>query len=234
MALGWWVYGISGVIALKYLNVPMFRYQIRYPYQHLGIIQAAQRFRMQPNESSAIKACENLKRTFSKSFLLPSNVNPTQSNRYPTPRSAFRRFTTIIVMLGEYRFRGRLPPRNQQVQQPRNSFPRTASWSQGSLSWRSFPHREDCCLAGCPCPADGLALPGHVHAMAAATARAAPQDADPGCFAPRMTAACGACGAAGGGDNVRRGGAGGADGHDIQPRRILLGVGGYRDRGDVP
>jgi hypothetical protein len=25
MALGWWIYGVSGVIALKYLNVPMFR-----------------------------------------------------------------------------------------------------------------------------------------------------------------------------------------------------------------
>jgi hypothetical protein len=53
MALGWWIYGVSGVIALKYLNVPMF--------------------------------------------------------------SAFRRFTTIIVMIGEYKIRGRLPPRNQQV-----------------------------------------------------------------------------------------------------------------------
>lgn len=53
MALGWWAYGISGVIALKYLNVPMF--------------------------------------------------------------SAFRRFTTLIVMFGEYKLRGRLPPRNQQV-----------------------------------------------------------------------------------------------------------------------
>ncbi len=53
MALGWWVYGVSGVIALKYLNVPMF--------------------------------------------------------------SAFRRFTTLIVMIGEYKIRGRLPPRNQQV-----------------------------------------------------------------------------------------------------------------------
>ncbi len=38
---------------------------------------------------------------------------------YSIPCSAFRRFTTIIVMLGEYRFRGRLPPRNQQV---RNSY----------------------------------------------------------------------------------------------------------------
>ena len=28
MAMGWWVYGISGVIALKYLNVPMFRYNV--------------------------------------------------------------------------------------------------------------------------------------------------------------------------------------------------------------
>jgi len=44
MAMGWWVYGVSGVIALKYLNVPMF--------------------------------------------------------------SAFRRFTTIIVMFGEYRLYG--------------------------------------------------------------------------------------------------------------------------------
>ena len=44
-AMGWWVYGVSGVIALKYLNVPMF--------------------------------------------------------------SAFRRFTTIIVMIGEYRLYGR-------------------------------------------------------------------------------------------------------------------------------
>jgi len=44
MAMGWWVYGISGVIALKYLNVPMF--------------------------------------------------------------SSFRRFTTIIVMYGEYRLYG--------------------------------------------------------------------------------------------------------------------------------
>lgn len=50
---GWWVYGISGVIALQYLNVPMF--------------------------------------------------------------SAFRRFTTLIVMVGEYKLRNRLPPRNQQV-----------------------------------------------------------------------------------------------------------------------
>jgi solute carrier family 35 protein len=52
MAMGWWVYGISGVIALKYLNVPMF--------------------------------------------------------------SAFRRFTTLIVMFGEYRLYGRLPPVDQQ------------------------------------------------------------------------------------------------------------------------
>ena len=44
MAMGWWVYGVSGVIALKYLNVPMF--------------------------------------------------------------SSFRRFTTIIVMYGEYRLYG--------------------------------------------------------------------------------------------------------------------------------
>eukprot|EP00288_Rhodomonas_lens_P011774 CAMPEP_0177750650 /NCGR_PEP_ID=MMETSP0484_2-20121128/33131_1 /TAXON_ID=354590 /ORGANISM="Rhodomonas lens, Strain RHODO" /LENGTH=241 /DNA_ID=CAMNT_0019265711 /DNA_START=110 /DNA_END=831 /DNA_ORIENTATION=- len=53
MALGWVTYGISGVIALKYLNVPMF--------------------------------------------------------------SAFRRFTTIIVMYGEYKLNGRLPPRDQQA-----------------------------------------------------------------------------------------------------------------------
>eukprot|EP00286_Rhodomonas_abbreviata_P029262 CAMPEP_0181299760 /NCGR_PEP_ID=MMETSP1101-20121128/6523_1 /TAXON_ID=46948 /ORGANISM="Rhodomonas abbreviata, Strain Caron Lab Isolate" /LENGTH=255 /DNA_ID=CAMNT_0023404941 /DNA_START=314 /DNA_END=1077 /DNA_ORIENTATION=- len=53
MALGWVTYGISGVIALKYLNVPMF--------------------------------------------------------------SAFRRFTTIMVMFGEYKLRNRLPPRNQQA-----------------------------------------------------------------------------------------------------------------------
>lgn len=52
MAMGWWIYGISGVIALKYLNVPMF--------------------------------------------------------------SAFRRFTTLIVMFGEYRLYGRLPPVDQQ------------------------------------------------------------------------------------------------------------------------
>ena len=53
MAAGWWVYGVSGVIALQYLNVPMF--------------------------------------------------------------SSFRRFTTLIVMFGEYKIRGRLPPRNQQA-----------------------------------------------------------------------------------------------------------------------
>lgn len=53
MALGWVTYGISGIIALKYLNVPMF--------------------------------------------------------------SAFRRFTTIMVMYGEYQLRGRLPPGNQQA-----------------------------------------------------------------------------------------------------------------------
>eukprot|EP00292_Cryptomonas_paramecium_P009095 CAMPEP_0113695706 /NCGR_PEP_ID=MMETSP0038_2-20120614/21061_1 /TAXON_ID=2898 /ORGANISM="Cryptomonas paramecium" /LENGTH=257 /DNA_ID=CAMNT_0000618303 /DNA_START=246 /DNA_END=1015 /DNA_ORIENTATION=+ /assembly_acc=CAM_ASM_000170 len=53
MALGWWIYGVSGVIALKYLNVPMF--------------------------------------------------------------SAIRRFTTIVVMFGEWRLRGRIPPRNQQL-----------------------------------------------------------------------------------------------------------------------
>uniref|UniRef100_A0A7S0EDN4 Sugar phosphate transporter domain-containing protein n=1 Tax=Hanusia phi TaxID=3032 RepID=A0A7S0EDN4_9CRYP len=52
MALGWWVYGISGVIALKYLNVPMF--------------------------------------------------------------SAFRRFTTVIVMYGEYRLYGTKPPPDQR------------------------------------------------------------------------------------------------------------------------
>jgi solute carrier family 35 protein len=51
MALGWWLYGVSGVIALKYLNVPMF--------------------------------------------------------------SSFRRFTTIIVMFGEYRLYGRVPPTDQ-------------------------------------------------------------------------------------------------------------------------
>jgi len=53
MSAGWWVYGVSGVIALKYLNVPMF--------------------------------------------------------------SSFRRFTTLIVMFGEYKMRGRLPPRDQQA-----------------------------------------------------------------------------------------------------------------------
>ena len=52
MALGWWLYGVSGVIALKYLNVPMF--------------------------------------------------------------SSFRRFTTIIVMFGEYRLYGRVPPADQR------------------------------------------------------------------------------------------------------------------------
>mmetsp|Transcript_26765 Transcript_26765/g.70280 ORF Transcript_26765/g.70280 Transcript_26765/m.70280 type:complete len:141 (-) Transcript_26765:961-1383(-) len=68
MAIGWWIYGISGVIALKYLNVPMFRYN-----------------------------CVSISIVLTKEF------------------SAIRRFTTIIVMFGEWRLRDRIPPRKQQI-----------------------------------------------------------------------------------------------------------------------
>jgi hypothetical protein len=75
MAMGWWVYGVSGVIALKYLNVPMFSSFRRFT----TIIVMYGEFRLYGTRAFP----------FHLFFFL-----------------AFRRFTTIIFIHGQFRLYG--------------------------------------------------------------------------------------------------------------------------------
>lgn len=112
MALGWWVYGISGVIALRYLNVPMFS-AFRCVYARMRILMQARSWHCNVfvHVYPGLCVCD-----------FTDNLGPSWTRKFAGICACvslclylFRRFTTIIVMVGEYKLRGRLPPRNQQV-----------------------------------------------------------------------------------------------------------------------
>ena len=92
LAIFWWLYVISGVTALRYLNVPMYRWV--WPREGSSHGRAAQTGQGRPTQR-----CRR------------SPAPRTERCRPPParPRSVIRRSTTLLVVAGEYQMFNKRP-----------------------------------------------------------------------------------------------------------------------------
>ena len=118
LALFWWLYVVSGVTALRYLNVPMFRCPVACARHALEGTHT-----WMPNRRAVVIVWTNFwarpalsgARVAGEGAALLLRHAPRAAPPRPPPRSVIRRSTTLLVVAGEFYVFNKRPSRNSFV-----------------------------------------------------------------------------------------------------------------------